>query len=70
MERDKKNAMRKAGMRLVQIWVPDTRSTSFGKEAARQAALVASADRGDAVLGSFLDTALADLEDSHASGDE
>jgi len=70
MERDKKNAMREAGMRPVQIWVPDTRATDFAEEAARQAALVASADRADAALGSFLDGALADLYDSHVSDDE
>ena len=37
--------MRDQGFRPVQIWVPDTRSPQFAQEAARQAALVAAADR-------------------------
>lgn len=68
--RQHRKAMREAGMRPVQIWVPNTRATGFAAEAARQAAEVASADRADAALGSFLDAALADLDDSHVSDDE
>ena len=37
--------MRAAGLRPVQIWVPDVRSPEFAAEAHRQAALVAAADR-------------------------
>jgi hypothetical protein len=33
--------MRAKGMRLVQIWVPDTRSPAFAAEAARQSRRVA-----------------------------
>lgn len=32
---------RKAGMRLVQMWVPDTRTKEFAREAARQSRLAA-----------------------------
>ena len=34
--------MREQGMRLVQIWVPDTRSPEFAAEAARQSKLIAA----------------------------
>jgi hypothetical protein len=34
---------RKAGLRLVQLWVPDTRSPAFAKECRHQSALL----RGD-----------------------
>ena len=33
--------MRAQGMRLLQIWVPDTRSPEFAKEARRQSRAVA-----------------------------
>ncbi|MGH6755524.1 MAG: antitoxin MazE family protein [Bradyrhizobium sp.] len=33
--------MRSRGMRLVQIWVPDTRSPEFAAEARRQSKLIA-----------------------------
>lgn len=32
--------MRKAGLRPIQIWVPDTRSAAFAKECRRQSALL------------------------------
>ncbi|KGJ20727.1 antitoxin MazE family protein [Paracoccus sanguinis] len=56
-------ALRAAGLRPVQIWVPDTRRPDFAAECARQAALVAATDRQDDDLGSFLDAALDDLGD-------
>lgn len=34
--------MRKSGMKLIQIWVPDPHSPAFKKEARRQARLVAN----------------------------
>jgi hypothetical protein len=37
--------MRARGLRPVQFWVPDVRSTTFTAEARRQSALVAAADR-------------------------
>lgn len=39
--------MRAQGLRPVQIWVPDMRRETFTAEAARQAALVADAERND-----------------------
>ena len=35
-----RDALRTAGLRLVQIWVPDTRQPAFLAEAARQSALI------------------------------
>ena len=58
-----RDALRAAGMRPVQIWVPDTRQPGFAAECARQAALMASADRQDPGLTEFMDAALDDLGD-------
>ncbi|WP_457966114.1 antitoxin MazE family protein [Arthrobacter sp. D1-29] len=38
-------AMRERGFRQVQLWVPDTRTEEFKREAWRQALAVAAADR-------------------------
>lgn len=59
----RRDALRAAGLRPVQIWVPDIRKPGFGEECRRQARIVAEADRSDRELGDFLDTALADLDD-------
>jgi hypothetical protein len=59
----RREALRAAGLRPVQIWVPDTRQPGFAAECRRQAALVAEADRRDTELSDFMDTALSDLED-------
>lgn len=56
-------ALRAAGLRPVQIWVPDTRRPGFTAECRRQAALIAEADRHDTELSKFMDAALADLDD-------
>ena len=56
-------ALRAAGLRPVQIWVPDSRRPGFAAECRRQAVLVAQADRTDAELGNFMDAALTDLDD-------
>lgn len=53
--------MRAAGLRPLQIWVPDTRAPEFAEICRRQAAAVAKAERNDASLRAFLDEALADL---------
>lgn len=59
----RRQALRAAGLRPVQIWVPDTRQPGFAEECRRQALAVAAADAADNQLGSFLDAALADLDD-------
>ena len=58
-----REAMRAAGLRPVQIWVPDTRAPGFDEECRRQAAVVAAADVADPELAAFMDAALADLAD-------
>jgi hypothetical protein len=56
----RRDTLRAAGLRPVQIWVPDTRGPSFADECRRQARLT-GIDTGDDELGAFLDAALADL---------
>ena len=57
----RRDALRKAGLRPVQIWVPDTRRPDFAAECRRQSRLAAKADRADRVLLKFMDVALADV---------
>lgn len=59
----RRDALRAAGLRPVQIWVPDTRRPGFSAECHRQAALVAAADRQASELSDFMDAALSDLDD-------
>lgn len=40
-----RSRMRAQGLRPLQIWVPDVRSSAFDAEAHRQSELVAAADR-------------------------
>ena len=61
--RRRRDALRAAGLRPVQIWVPDTRRAGFIDECRRQSKAVAAADAGDHGLDDFLDTSLADLVD-------
>lgn len=58
----RRDALRAAGLRPVQIWVPDTRRPGFAAECARQSALMAEADRNDPELMADLDAALEDIE--------
>lgn len=51
---------RAAGLRLVQIWVPDTRLPGFVAECRRQSQRVTAADSADSELMQFLDDALTD----------
>jgi hypothetical protein len=60
--RKHRDALRRAGLRPVQIWVPDTRRPDFAQECRRQSQLVAQADRADPNLLHFLDEALADVD--------
>ena len=57
----RRDALRAAGLRPVQIWVPDTRRPGFVEECRRQSLIVAAADADDNGLNSFLEAALADL---------
>lgn len=51
-----------AGLRPVQIWVPDTKRADFAQECKRQSQSVHEADGADADLLEFMDAALADLD--------
>ena len=57
-----RDALRMAGLRPVQIWVPDTRRPNFAEECRRQSRLAAEADKADADMQRFMDEALADLD--------
>jgi hypothetical protein len=60
--RKRRVALRKAGLRPVQIWVPDTRRPGFAEECRRQSRLVAKADLADADLRAFMDAAAAEAD--------
>ena len=54
-------AMRMAGLRPVQIWVPDTRQPGFAQECRRQSQIASQGDVADADMERFMDAALADV---------
>lgn len=60
--RKRRQALRAAGLRPLQIWVPDARAPGFTDECRRQAARVAEADLADRDLRGFMDNAWADLD--------
>lgn len=57
-----RDVLRMAGLRPVQIWVPDTRRPNFAEECRRQCLLVAQADSADMAMQQFMDEALADVD--------
>jgi len=58
----RRSALRMAGLRPVQIWVPDTRRPDFAAECARQSKLVSQADTADTEMLDFMDEALSDID--------
>jgi hypothetical protein len=60
----RREQLRKAGLRPIQIWVPDTRRPGFAEECRRQSQAAAAADAADPELNSFLDAALDDLHET------
>ena len=58
----RRSALRMAGLRPVQIWVPDTRLPGFSAECKRQSNLASQADMADVDLLGFMDEALSDLD--------
>jgi hypothetical protein len=58
----RRDALRMAGLRPVQIWVPDTRRPDFAEECRRQCRLASQADTADESIQHFMDDALADVE--------
>ena len=57
----RREALRAAGLRPVQIWVPDAHRPGFAEERRRQSLAAARADAADTDLDAFLDAALEDL---------
>ena len=57
-----RDALRMAGLRPVQIWVPDTRRPDFVEECRRQSQLAAKADMSDREMQRFMEEALADVD--------
>jgi hypothetical protein len=64
--RKRRLALRKAGLRPVQLWVPDTRKRGFAAECRRQSRIAAPSDRRDGELLRFMDAVLDDLPDGSA----
>jgi hypothetical protein len=58
----RRTALRMAGLRPIQIWVPDTRGAGFAAECQRQSALAAKSDLADTDMMSFIDEALDDVD--------
>jgi len=58
----RRDVLRAAGLRPIQIWVPDTRRPSFAEECRRQSLLAAQVDRAGPSLLDFLDDALDDVD--------
>lgn len=58
----RRNALRMAGLRPVQIWVPDTRRPGFEAECRRQSRLAAQSDLADAELLAVMKEILADVD--------
>ncbi len=57
-----RDALRVAGLRPVQIWVPDTRRSDFAEECRRQCLLVAQADSTDSEMQQFMEGTLASVD--------
>lgn len=60
--RKHRDALRMAGLRPVQIWVPDTRRPGFAAECRRQSQIASQADLVDTDMQDFMDAALADID--------
>lgn len=58
----RRDALRMAGLRPVQIWVPDTRRPDFASECQRQSRLASQADMADTEMMDFMDKVLSDVE--------
>ena len=58
----RRDALRSAGLRPVQIWVPDTRRPDFAVGCKRQSRLASKADKEDAEMQEFMDAVLSDVD--------
>ena len=57
-----KDARRVAGLRLVRIWVPDSRRPGFAEECRRQSLAIALSDKADEQLERLMDDAAAEVD--------
>lgn len=57
-----RDALRRAGLRPVQIWVPDTRRPGFAEECRSQSLAVAESDKADEQLERLMDEAAAEVD--------
>jgi hypothetical protein len=60
--RKRRQTLRDAGLRPLQIWVPDARRPGFAGECRRQSQMVARADAADPDMRALMDATLADLD--------
>jgi Protein of unknown function (DUF3018) len=60
--REHRQRLRMAGLRPVQIWVPDTRRPDFAEECRRQGQIVAMSDKVDTQLHAFMNESLSSIE--------
>ncbi len=58
----RRDALRSAGLRPVQIWVPDTRRPDFAAQCKRQSKLASEADNADAEMLDFMEIVLSDVD--------
>ncbi len=58
----RRQTLRAAGLRPIQLWVPDTRLPGFAEECRRQSLLAAEADRKDTDMREFLDAVLEEMD--------
>ncbi|EAA8947751.1 DUF3018 family protein [Salmonella enterica] len=56
-----RDALRMAGLRPVQIWVPDTRQPGFDDECRRQCLVAAKSDSKDIAMQQLMDESLEDM---------
>lgn len=58
----RRDKLRAAGLRPIQIWVPDTRAPGFAEECARQCAVISAAEESTAgrAEAEFWDTFIAE----------
>ena len=58
----RRDALRMAGLRPIQIWVPDTRRPGFAAECQRQSKLASQADSADVEMMDFMDESLSGVD--------
>ena len=57
-----RDALRMAGLRPVQIWVPDTRRPDFAQECQRQTLLASQSDAANTSIQQLMDESLTNVD--------